>query len=219
MGAVQFFTANSTSNVSFIPASSLAVPINSTSVSVQVLVAQGTNPGSLPINGGAVTFNLQQGKTLIGTVTANVSSIGMASATIPLPANLPAGAYTITASYANANGGPANPHGSFASTATATLTIGQTPTPPPPAPPPSSPSPSLSPQAASLELAIDTAALLLQGNPVALLRLQLLSSALLQYTVPTSIPALVGSIQSLLPQAGILGLPALVAGISLAQNL
>ncbi len=216
MGAVQFFTANSVLSVNFLPTASLTVPVGTRSVSVEVLVTQGTNPGTVPINGGTVTFELRQGDTLIGTLTANVSSIGIASAVLPLPINLLPGSYTITASYANANGGPENPHGTFASTAIASLTIAQPTTPPPPAP---APPPAPSPQAVSLELAIDTAALFLQASPVALLKLQLLSNVLLQHPLPSSVPALLESVQSLSQQAGGLSLAAMAAGISLAQDL
>jgi hypothetical protein len=68
-------------------------------------------------------------------------------------------------------------------------------------------------------LAIDTAALLLQGSPVALLELQLLSSAFFQYSVPTGVPALLRAIQSLSSQTGALGLAPIQAGISLARSL
>jgi hypothetical protein len=216
MGAVQFQTSYSTLNISFLPSTANTVPFGTKSVSVEVSVSQGTNPGNLPINGGTVTFVVQQGGTMIGTVTANVSAIGIASATIPLPANLPAGAYTITATYANANGGPANPHGVFSSTAVAGLTI----TAPPPAPtPPPPPPPPLPLQVAALEVALDEAALLSLGNPGALLELQLLSNVFLQHALPASVPALIADIQSLYPQTGVLGLNALAAGVLLSRSL
>jgi predicted outer membrane repeat protein len=226
MGAVQFLTAYSTVHLSFIPGSSFTLPIGTTTVNVQTLVTQGTNPGSLPINGGTVAFNLEQGSSLLGSSTANVSSIGIASAAISLPANLPAGQYTITASYANSNGGPANPHGTFTSAATATLTIGQAPTADPPAPSllspslsSSSPSLSLPPQVGPWDLVIDVAALLLQGDSAALSELELVSNAILHYPLPTSLTATIEAIQSLYPQTGSLGLAYIAAGMSLAQEL
>ena len=72
---------------------------------------------------------------------------------------------------------------------------------------------------AALELAINTAALLSQGNTAALLQLQLLSTLFLQSPLPATIPALLGNIQRLLPQTGSLGPTVLTLGVSLAQEL
>lgn len=212
MGAVQFSVADSTLNVSFLPRPGIAVPFGTSSVGVEVLVSQGTNPGSLPVNGGTASFNLQQGKSVIGTFTANVSSIGLASASLSLPILLPAGSYTITASYANSNAGPANPQGAFSVTATATLTIGLAPT------PPSSPLP-IPAAVAALELAIDIAALLDRSNPDALSQLQLISNLFLHYQLPTAASDLLAAIQALYPQTDNMGLASTQFGMQIAQDL
>jgi hypothetical protein len=93
------------------------------------------------------------------------------------------------------------------SSAIGTLSI-SAPSPALPAPPP--PPPLL--QVAALEVALDWAALALQGNPGALLQLQVFSDVFLHYQIPATIPELMGAIQSLYPQTGVLGLDAIQAG-------
>ena len=57
------------------------------------------------VNGGSVTFTVSQGGTTIGTpVTSGTVAGGAASATYVLPANTPAGSYTITAVYNEGTG-------------------------------------------------------------------------------------------------------------------
>jgi hypothetical protein len=94
------------------------------------------------------------------------------------------------------------------------------PAPPPPAPPsnPTATAPTTaapSPLQAALELMIDTAAILLQGNTGAQLQLQFLSRTFLGQPLPTN---LLSDLRAHIAPADGLALPAIIAGIQFAQQ-
>src|SRR4029077_19385527 len=92
-------------------------------VTVTATVADALDPSETidPINGGTVTFHIAGAGS---DVTANVVN-GVATTTFTIDASVPAGAYTITASYTP----PSNPtHGFGPSSGNATLTITPAPT-------------------------------------------------------------------------------------------
>ncbi len=62
------------------------------------LKASVTSPSG-NVNTGTVTFVMQQGSTAAATATANAVSNGLASATMTLPAGMPAGSYSFCATY------------------------------------------------------------------------------------------------------------------------
>jgi hypothetical protein len=158
--------------------------------------------------------------TSVASNTGNVTS-GKAIVELSLPPGLAAGSYTLTEVYTDSSGHFA------AKSATSTLTINPSSSPSPnpsasPGPGPSlssSPSPSETPtqMEAYLEIAIDVAALLLQGNSVGLTGLWDLSQALLQKPL-TPASDLLGEIFVDLPYAGDMAFSAVQLGISFADH-
>jgi hypothetical protein len=151
-------------------------------------------PGGVA-NGGTLTISLVNGgtTTVIGSATA---SNGVANVPVTIPAGLAPGTYTLVESYS----GDA---GCAPSSTTGTLTIQ-----------------GLSPIMAALELAVDAAELVSMGNPGALQELALFSDVFLHQPLPMpSAPQLVHDIQSLFPQTGDMGFPALGTAMFLAQDL
>jgi hypothetical protein len=162
--------------------------------------------------------------TSVASDTGNVTN-GKTIVELSLPAGLAAGSYTLTELYTDSSGHFA------ANSATGTLTINPisspsrspklNPTPSPSAGPSPSASPSLSgpPTAmeAYLEIAIDVAALLLQGNSMGLSGLFDLSEALLQKPL-TPASDLLGEILVDLPYAGDMAFSAVQLGMAFAQS-
>jgi hypothetical protein len=153
-------------------------------------------PGGVA-NGGTVTISLVNGgtTTVIGSA---VASNGVANVPVTIPAGLAPGTYTLVESYSGDAGcAPSSTSGSLTvSPAIAPLTPGQ----------------------AALEFAIDAAELASLGNPGALSELQLFSETILHRPL-TPMNQLIPEIQSLFPQTGDLGLPALATAMFLAQDL
>jgi hypothetical protein len=182
---------------------SITVGINSTAT---------VNVGTVSV----IAFNSTG--TSVASNTGNVTS-GKAIVELSLPPGLAAGSYTLRELYTDSSGHFA------AKSATGTLTINPSSSPSPnPSPSPgpgpsSSPSPSETPTQleAYLEIAIDVAALLLQGSSVGLTGLWDLSQTLLQKPL-TPASDLLGEIFVDLPYAGDMAFSAVQLGIAFAQS-
>jgi hypothetical protein len=145
------------------------------------------------VNQGTVTFSLPG----VTPVTVPVDGTGQATALLSLPSGFAPGSYTLTASYAD----KINGHVDFAaSSGAAPLTVN----------PPSQ-------VQASLTIAIDTAALLLQGDMAALAQLAMIDQLLLNQSLPMMAADLLTQIVHELPYAGLLAGLAIQAGSSFAQ--
>lgn len=132
-------------------------------VNLSATVTQSGGMGSL----GSVQFQVMNGTAVIASTTAAVGSNGVASAPVTIPGGTPAGSYQVVATFTG--------RGETTATATGTLTINPVPVSPPTPPPPQA---SFTPFQAALELSIDVAAILLQGNP-ALANLAVISNVFL----------------------------------------
>jgi hypothetical protein len=146
------------------------------------------------VNQGSITFALPG----VTPVTVAVNTAGQATALLTLPSGIAPGSYPLTASYADAIDG----HVDFAaSSSTVPLTVN------PPAPVPS-----------ALTIAIDTAALLLQSDMVALMQLAMIDQVFLDQSLPTTASDLLTQILHELPYAGFLAGLAIQAGMTFAPS-
>jgi hypothetical protein len=176
------------------------------------LTAAVSNIGPDPVNTGTVTFAVLQGSNTITSVTSGTVGNGAASAVVTLPGGTLPGNYTITAVY--------NPGGLLVSSSgSGTLNVESAPSspsvPPSPPTPPAPPAPSAAPTPppappslfdAALTLFIDGAEIMLDAHD--------LGPAL---GLPP-IGLLMHQIESTLPYAGPLGMPALAAGAGAAED-
>jgi hypothetical protein len=161
-----------------------------------------SNIGPDPVNTGTVTFTVLQGSTPITSVTSGVGN-GTASAVVTLPGGTSPGNYTIMAVY--------NPGGLLVSSSgSGTLTVESAP-PSPPAPPapPAAPTPPPAPPSLFdevLTLFIEGAEIVLDAHDLgAVLGLP-------------PIALLMSQMESTMPYAGPLGMPALASGVGAAED-
>ncbi len=147
------------------------------------------------VNSGTVTISLvtPSGSSVLGS--ASVTN-GTANVRVTIPSGLSPGNYSLVETYTDNTGT------FLGSSGTGTLAVQP-----------------LNPIVAALELAVDAAGLVSMGNPGAINELQLFSDVFLHQPFPMSAPQLVHDIQTLFPQTGDLGLPALGAAMFLAQDL
>ena len=190
-------TANGSLNVlgasTTVSPGSTTVDFNGSSQTVGVTVGVSSPSGT--VNSGTVTVLLNG----VAVGSAAVSN-GSATVTLTIPAGQAVGSYTLTEKYS----GDAN-HNS--STANGTLTVNEAPPPQP------------TTLEAALAIAIDTAALLLQGNPSALAQLATLSHVFLGIDLPSGQSALIAAIQANVNFADGLVASALQAGASYANTV
>jgi hypothetical protein len=221
IGAFQFENVTLQLTIKVQPAS---LPLNGqATVTVEVLNTSG-NP--LPADASTLTLTTTNGlkispqtppTVLIGPVGSGQTQTFTFKVT-----GVTAGAQTITATVTSPDTNPTT-----TSTNTAIHVVQGFGSPPPSSPPPSSSppsspppssSPSLSPVQMALEVALDTAALFLQGNALALQQLNNQSEALLGQSLPSS-DHLLSSILSDLSMSEIPGLLGLELGLSIANSV
>ncbi len=143
------------------------------------------NGPSGPVSGGTVTITLltPTGSEVIGSGPV---SGGAAAVPVTVPPGLLPGTYPLLESFTDSSGTfPGN-------NAAGTLTVQP-----------------LNPLVAALELALDAAMIANMSNPGSVGELQMFSQVFLHQSVPTSLPQLLSTIQSLLPQTGSMLFPAL----------
>lgn len=223
-GSGPFAACNATTTVSvnLVPTTTVVPSIvnvtvnNNTTYNITVNV----NTPSGPATSGTVTLDLLVNGTLVPLGTATIGSNGTVTLTVngDTISSLAPGQYQLVVNFNSGSGSP----NSNSSTIT-TLAIQAPPSSTLPAvttttgptgggPGGSGVSPiqsGLLPMQAALELALDLAMLGNMANPGSVGELQMFSQVFLQRPVPTSIPALLSNIESLLPQAGSMLLPAL----------
>ncbi len=223
IGAFQFENVTLQLTIKVQPAS---LPVNNqATVTVEILNTSG-NP--LPADASTLTLTTTNGLKLSPQTPATVMigpvGSGQTQTFTFKVIGVTAGNQTITATVTSPDTNPTT-----TSTNTAVNVVqgfgspppGSSPTsnPPPSSPPPSSSSaPPLSPVQMALEVALDAAALLLQGNAAALQQLNNQSVALLGQSLPPS-DQLLSSILSDLSMSELPGLLGLELGISIANSV
>ncbi len=165
------------------------------------------------VNKGSVTVTLLNNGSQLATGTGTVSA-GQTIVMLAIPGGLPVGTYTLTETYTDSSQ-------EFASnSASGTLTIHPSSSPSPSPSPTPNPSPSPSPPPtqfqAAFTIAVDVAALLLQGNPFGLAVVSQFSQQFIQKPLPPA-SELMSEIFADFSFAGGLAPGAVQLGFSLAQ--
>jgi hypothetical protein len=195
----------------------------SSSTQTQNITVGVVSPGAI-VNSGTVTVLLNGASIGTGTVSNNSATVGL---TIPAGLATSGSPYTLTEDYSGgANALFAN------SSANGTLTVHLVPPPSPPSPPSSPSPPPRSALDAAVEVALDTAGLLLlenNPNPQPIFQDVIfgdIRTLIYIYTRQIIVTggqdashALLGDLSAALPFAGALADPAIQAGVSLAQSL
>jgi hypothetical protein len=197
-----------------------AVILSDNSVVIRGTLTAATTTGNYILDFYANPSGDPEGKVFLGSqttgVTPGTNEFAFSTTTSKLGSNL-----LITATLTDPSGNTsAFSNGEMAGRPLASSPPPSSPPPsssPPSSPPPSSP-PTLSPMQTALEIAIDTAAYLLQGNATVLLELEGLSEMFLGQTLPQP-SDLLSTILSDLSVSGSAGLIGLQLGINLANSL
>jgi hypothetical protein len=181
------------------------IPVTSVIPGNAVSTANG-GPTTIPVVVNSPAGTVYEGTVTITLVTPTSTSVigtgtvsgGSANVSANIPAGLTPGNYSLVETYTDANGN------FLGSSATGVLTV--------------NPMPAI---LAALEFAIDLAEipLLLMGNTGALRELEMFSQAILHQPIPMSVPDATQDAQTLFPQTGGMGIPALGTALWLAQDL
>ncbi len=148
-----------------------------------------------------------EGKAYLGSLTVTPIALGLQSFTFTTTTTVTGTHPLITATLTDASGNTS----AFSNGVTIS-------SPPPPSPPSSSSTPTLSPLQEAFEVALNTAALLLQGNATALIQLDFFSMMFLGQSLPPA-SELLSTILSDLSVSGSAGLIGLQLGINFADSM